>query len=80
MLTFINKDDIISLSNEREVNQMEVKRNYVIYVEDNNRDIEEQERVIRMTAEQAQTIRWFMYSFDIDGTVELAEIYEGEEI
>ena len=59
---------------------MEEKRNYVIYVEDNHRGFEEQERVVRMTTEQANTIRWFMDNFDIDGTVELAENYEGEEI
>jgi len=59
---------------------MEEKRNYVIYVEDNHRGFEEQERVVRMTTEQANTIRWFMDNFDIDGTVELAEDYEGEEI
>lgn len=59
---------------------MEEKRNYVIYVEDNYQGIEEQERVVRMTTEQANTIRWFMENFDIDGTVELAENYEGEEI
>jgi hypothetical protein len=33
-----------------------------------------------MTSEQANTIRWFMENFDIDGCIELAENYEGEEI
>ena len=56
---------------------MEEKRNYVIYV---NLDYEETERVVLMTTEQANTIRWFMDTWDIDGTVELAENYEGEEI
>ena len=55
---------------------MEEKRNYVIYTE----DIEGIERVVLMTANQANAIRWFMENFDIDGTVELAENYEGEEI
>ena len=55
---------------------MEEKRNYVIYTA----SIEEMERVVLMTADQANAIRWFMENFDIDGTVELAENYEGEEI
>lgn len=53
------------------------KRNYVIYT---NIDYEEIERVILMTAEQANAIRWFMQNFNIDGTVELVENYQGEEI
>ena len=59
---------------------MEQKRNYVVYTEDNYRGIEEQERVIKMTHEQADAIGWFMDSFGISGVVELAEDYEGEEI
>lgn len=77
MLTFINKNNIINLSNEREVILiMEEKRNYVIYTNIDN----EIERIILMTAEQAKAIRWFMDTWDIDGTVELAENYVGEEI
>lgn len=56
---------------------MEEKRNYVIYT---NIDNEEIERVVLMTTNQANTIRWFMDTWDIDGTVELAENYAGEEI
>lgn len=56
---------------------MEEKRNYVVYA---NANYDEIERVVLMTAEQANAIRWFMENFDIDGTVELAENYEGEEI
>lgn len=56
---------------------MQEKRNYVIYIDIHLNAIE---RVILMTAEQANAIRWFMENFDIDGTVELAEDYEAEEI
>lgn len=56
---------------------MEEKRNYVIYT---NVNYDEIERVVFMTANQANAIRWFMENFDIDGTVELAENYSGEEI
>ena len=56
---------------------MEEKRNYVVYVEINYETVE---RVILITAEQANAIWWFMENFDIDGTIELAENYEGEEI
>ena len=71
------KSDIINLSNEREENKMEEKRNYVVYASLN---YEETERVVLMTAEQAKTIQWFMDTWDIDGTVALAEDYVGEEI
>ena len=56
---------------------MEEKRNYVVYASLN---YEETERVVLMTAEQAKTIQWFMDTWDIDGTVALAEDYVGEEI
>lgn len=56
---------------------MEEKRNYVVYCNINDEDIE---RVVLMTREQANAIRWFMDTFDFDGAVELAENYEGEEI
>ena len=55
----------------------EEKRNYVVYT---NINYEEIERVILMTETQAKTLNWFMENFDIDGTVELAENYHGEEI
>lgn len=64
------------LINEREVNKMEEKRNYVIYTS----DYVEKEHVVKMTRTQANAIRWFIDYFDIDGAVELAENYEGEEI
>ena len=56
---------------------MEEKRNYVIYT---NIDYEEVERVVLMNETQAKAISWFMENFNIDGTVELAENYQGEEI
>ena len=56
---------------------MEEKRNYVIYT---NINYEEIERVVLMNKTQAEAIRWFMENFDIDGSVELAENYQGEEI
>ena len=56
---------------------MEEKRNYVVYT---NMNYEEIERVVLMTETQAKTLNWFMENFDIDGTVELAENYQGEEI
>jgi len=56
---------------------MEEKRNYVVY---STIDNEEVERVVLMTKEKADAIRWFMDNFEIDGTVELAENYDGEEI
>jgi hypothetical protein len=71
------KSDIINLSNEREVNKMEEKRNYVVYTEGHWDKIE---RVVKMTETQAESISWFIDHFDIDGCVELAENYEGEEI
>ena len=58
---------------------MEEKRNYVIYV-NSFYPKEEQEHVVKMSAIQANAIRWFMEYYDIDGTVELAEDYVGEEI
>jgi len=72
------KSDIINLSNEREVNKMEERRNYVIYSEDG--DYNPTERVVSISNAQANAIRWFMETFDIEGGVELAENYEGEEI
>lgn len=59
---------------------MEEKRNYVIYIEDTSNFVEEKERVVLMTPKQANTIQWFLDTFDINGGVELAENYEGEEI
>ena len=56
---------------------MEEKRNYVIYT---NIDYDEIERVVLMNETQAKAINWFMENFNIDGTVELAENYQGEEI
>lgn len=56
---------------------MEQRRNYVVYA---NFNYEEIERVVLITAEQAKAIRWFMGTWDIDGTVVLAEEYDGEEI
>ena len=56
---------------------MEEKRNYVVYT---NINYDEIERVVLMTTEQANAIRWFMENFDIDGVVTLAEDYDGEEI
>ena len=56
---------------------MEEKRNYVVYTEDY---CAKTERVVKMTREQAKAIEWFMENYDIDGSVELAENYEGEEI
>ena len=55
---------------------MEEKRNYVIYTYISD----EIERVVLMTETQAKTIQWFMDTFDLNGTVILAEDYEGEEI
>jgi len=57
---------------------MEEKRNYVIYLNEGYN--EEIERVVKMTESQAKVIDWFMENFDIDGTIELAEKYKGEEI
>lgn len=57
---------------------MEEKRNYVIYTEDGNYN--PIERVVSMTNTQANAIRWFMGTFDIEGGIELAENYEGEEL
>jgi len=59
---------------------MEEKRNYVIYTNDDRLGIEEQERVIKMSRTQVGAIRWFMDTYGIEGCVELAEDYEGEEI
>lgn len=59
---------------------MEEKRNYVIYIEDTRNFVEEKERVVLMTEQKAKTIKWFMDTFDINGCVELAENYQGEEI
>lgn len=56
---------------------MEEKRNYVIYTEGHWDKIE---RVVKMTETQAESISWFIDHFGIDGCVELAENYEGEEI
>lgn len=56
---------------------MEEKRNYVIYTDINYETIE---RVILMNETQAKAINWFMENFNIDGGVELAENYQGEEI
>lgn len=56
---------------------MEEKRNYAVYVNHYNGEIE---RVVKMNETQAKAINWFMETFDINGTVELAESYEGEEI
>lgn len=56
---------------------MEEKRNYVVFgIIDN----EEVEHVVLMTEEKANAIRWFLDTFEIDGCVELAENYKGEEI
>lgn len=57
---------------------MEEKRNYVVYTNEGYN--EEIERVVKITESQAKAIDWFMENFDIDGCVELAEKYEGEEI
>lgn len=57
---------------------MEEKRNYVVYY--CNIYGEDIERVIFTTPEKAKTIRWFIDTFHLDGAVELAENYEGEEI
>jgi hypothetical protein len=61
---------------------MEEKRNYVVYTNGNGGcyGIEEQEHIVKMSAIQADAIRWFMENFDIDGCVEFAENYKGEEI
>ncbi len=57
---------------------MEEKKNYVVYYcNTNGEDIE---RVIFTTPEKVKAIQWFMDTFDLDGAVELAENYEGEEI
>lgn len=56
---------------------MEEKRNYVVYSIIDN---EEVERVVLMTKEKADAIRWFLDKFEIDGCVELAEDYKREEI
>lgn len=56
---------------------MEEKRNYVIYCNINGVEVE---RIILMTFEKAKAIQWFMDTFDLDGVVELAENYQGEEI
>ena len=56
---------------------MEEKRNYVVFC---SIDYDETERVISMTKTQADAIRWFIDNFNINGCVELAENYEGEEI
>lgn len=58
---------------------MEEKRNYVVYI-NSCYPKEEQEHIVKMSAIQANAIRWFMEYYDIDGTVELAENFEGEEI
>lgn len=58
---------------------MEEKRNYVVYVEGSGFG-DDIERVVSITKEQARVIKWFMNNFDINGCVELAENYEGEEI
>jgi hypothetical protein len=57
---------------------MEEKRNYIIYDIVNGPII----RVIRMTREQANTIRDFLKSIDYDDEIgiELAENFEGDEI
>ena len=57
---------------------MEEKRNYVVYY--CNIYGENIERVIFTTPEKAKAIRWFIDTFHLDGAVELAENYEGEEI
>lgn len=59
---------------------MEERKNYVIYVNGGSFDDDEVERVVSITKEQVRTIRWFIENFDINGCIELAEIYEGEEI
>jgi hypothetical protein len=74
------KSDIINLSNEREVNNMEEKRNYVVYVSDGFCGHNDTERVVKMTEIQAKAIEWFIDACGIDGTIELAENYNGEEI
>jgi DNA-binding MarR family transcriptional regulator len=56
---------------------MEEKRNYVVF---SSIDYDETERIVSMTKAQADAIRWFMDNFNINGCVELAENYEGEEI
>ena len=56
---------------------MEEKRNYVVF---GTVDYEDIERVILMNETQAKAIRWFIDNFNIDGGVELAEDYSGEEI
>ena len=56
---------------------MEQKKNYVVYC---YADGKETERIISMTKEKADAIQWFIDTFDLDGTVEPAESYEGEEI
>ncbi len=58
---------------------MEEKRNYVVYTDDCY-SMEEQEHVVKISATQADAIRWFMNTFNIDGCVEIAEEYEAEEI
>lgn len=60
---------------------MEEKRNYAIYVDsDNGYGDDDIERIVKMTEIQAKAIEWFMKSFDINGSIELAENYIGEEI
>lgn len=54
------------------------RKNYVIYLAD-----EGKERIVSMTKEQADTIRWFMENvleYEDGSAVELAENYEAEEI
>lgn len=55
----------------------EEKRNYVVFC---SIDYDETERIVSMNKAQADAIRWFIDNFNINGCVELAENYEGEEI
>ena len=60
---------------------MEEKTNYVVHTNGNSYfSIEKQERIVKMSAAQADAIKWFMNICDIDGCVEVAEEYGGEEI
>lgn len=59
---------------------MEEKRNCVVYVSDGFYGHNDTERVVKMTETQAKAIAWFINACGIDGTIALAEEYNGEEI
>ena len=69
------KSDIINLSNEREENKMEKKRNYILF----NSDIDTG-RIIAMTDKQADVIRDALEAICDNIGIEVADDYMGEEI